>query len=49
METDKTNNHPENSPENEPQPKKSWFERNLWLIAIFIAIFLIRMGSQLAK
>lgn len=31
------------------QPKKSWIERNLWLVAVFIAIFLMRMCSELSK
>ena len=28
---------------NESIPKKSWFERNLWMIAIALAIFALRM------
>ena len=35
--------------ENPKQPKKSWFERNLWLIAVFIALFLMRMCSELSR
>ncbi len=31
------------------QPKKGWFERNLWWIATFIALFLVRMCSELSK
>lgn len=31
------------------QPKKSWFERNLWWIAVFIALFIVRMCSELSK
>lgn len=42
----KTNNTPDN---NEPEQKKSWIERNLWLVAVFIAIFLMRMCSELSK
>lgn len=29
------------------QPQKSWLERNLWWIAVFIALFVMRMCSQL--
>lgn len=31
------------------QPKKSWLERNLWWIAVFIALFSVRMCSELSK
>ena len=31
------------------QPQKSWFERNLWWVALFIALFLMRMCSELSK
>lgn len=42
-------NKTNNTPDNKPGPKKSWFERNLWLVAVFIAIFLMRMCSELSK
>lgn len=29
--------------------KKSWFERHLWAIALFMGIFLMRMCSDLAS
>lgn len=31
----------------EPQ-KKSWLERNLWWVALFLALFLVRMCNQLS-
>lgn len=31
------------------QSKKSWIERNLWLIAVGNAIFLLRMCSDLSR
>lgn len=33
---------------NNNEPKKSWFERNLWLIAVGIAIFFLRMCRELS-
>lgn len=32
---------------NEPRHKKSWFERNLWMIAVALAIFALRMCHTL--
>lgn len=29
--------------------QKSWFERNAWGIAVFIALFILRMCSELSK
>lgn len=29
--------------------EKTWIERNAWGIAIFIALFLLRMCSELSK
>ena len=34
---------------NESSTKKSWFERNLWLIAVALAIFALRMCYTLAR
>lgn len=49
MET-KTNNYQNKGQQDkEPQPQKSWIERNLWLIAIGIAIFCLRMCHDLAR
>ncbi|MCM1142497.1 MAG: hypothetical protein NC453_28340 [Muribaculum sp.] len=42
--SDNNNNQEKNQPE-----KKSWFERNLWLIAVCIAIFLLRMCNDLSR
>ena len=33
---------------NESRPKKSWFERNLWMIAVALAIFALRMCHTLS-
>ena len=38
-----TNNNKEN------KTKKSWLERNLWLVAVGIAIFILRMCHELAR
>ena len=32
----------------EENKKSSWFERNAWYIALFVALFLFRMCSQLS-
>lgn len=32
---------------NESRSKKSWFERNLWMIAVTLAIFALRMCHTL--
>lgn len=32
-----------------PKPKQSWFERNLWWIALFLALFLVRMCNVMAR
>ena len=46
----KTENEFVNGNDNkEPQPKKSWIERNMWLVAVFIAIFLLRMCNELSR
>lgn len=29
-------------------PKGSWFERNAWYIALFVALFIFRMCSQMS-
>ena len=42
----KTDNNPENK---QSEQKKSWIERNLWLIAVGIAIFLLRMCNDLSR
>jgi Na+-transporting methylmalonyl-CoA/oxaloacetate decarboxylase gamma subunit len=41
----------ESNKQNEKQTghESSWFERNLWLIAVCVAIFLLRMCSELSK
>ncbi|MGM9795523.1 MAG: hypothetical protein ACI3ZZ_04820 [Candidatus Aphodosoma sp.] len=45
----KTTNDRNNGQENQdPQPKKSWLKRNLWMVAVFIAIFLLRMCNELS-
>lgn len=49
METKTENNNLLNQENNNPQPKKSWIERNLWLIAVGIAIFLLRMCHELSR
>jgi len=46
----KTTNDQNNGQDNkEPKPKKSWIERNLWIVAVFIAIFLLRMCNELSR
>jgi len=32
-----------------PEQKKSWIERNLWLVAVGIAIFILRMCNYLSR
>lgn len=50
-----TNNNPtEERDQNEnlnpkKEEKKSWFERNAWAIALCIALFLVRMCSELSR
>ena len=31
------------------EEKKSWFERHLWVIALFVALFLVRMCGELSR
>lgn len=39
-----------NSDNNIKEPeKKSWLERNLWMVAVGIAIFALRMCHDLAR
>lgn len=46
----KTTGDPNTGQENkDPQSKKSWLERNLWMVAVFIAIFLLRMCNELSR
>lgn len=43
-------NKTENNNQGNKQPeKKSWIERNLWLVAVAIAIFLLRMCNDLSR
>lgn len=49
MESKTTNDQNTGQENKNPKPKKSWFERNLWIVAVFIAIFLLRMCSELSK
>ena len=49
MENKENNNKSNNQDNNEVQPKKSWIERNLWWIAVGLAIFCLRMCSELSK
>lgn len=44
-----TNNNPKESERNEKEVKKSWFERHLWVIALFLALFLVRMCGELSR
>lgn len=44
---DKTDNN--NNQEKKQPEKKSWIERNLWLVAVGIAIFLLRMCNDLSR
>lgn len=39
----------ENNNSNNNEPKGSWFQRNLWWVALFIAMFLVRMCNELAR
>lgn len=46
----KTISEPDTGQENkDSKPKKSWIERNLWMVAVFIAIFLLRMYNELSR
>ena len=47
METNSNNTFNQEN-KNEQEPKKSWFERNLWMIATCLAIFILRMCSQIS-
>lgn len=38
----------ENNEKKAGSKKKSWLERNLWWVALFIALFILRMCSVLA-
>lgn len=49
METKATKDQNNGQSDRDPQPKKSWIERNLWLVAVFIAIFLLRMCNELSR
>ena len=49
MKTRTTNDQNNGQDNKETQPKKSWIERNLWLVAVFIAIFLLRMCNELSR
>lgn len=49
METKTTPNQNNGQKNDEPKPKKSWFERNLWLIALFIAMYMLRMCNVLLQ
>ena len=49
METKTTNDQSNGQSDRNPQPQKSWIERNLWLVAVFIAIFLLRMCNELSR
>lgn len=42
----KTDNNPDKK---EPEQKKSWIERNLWLIAVAFALFFLRMCNELSR
>ena len=44
-----TNNSPRQDNNQDQEPKKSWLERNAWTIALFAAIFIMRMCSELAR
>lgn len=49
MENKTTNDLNGGQQNKEPQSNKSWIERNLWLIAVGVAIFILRMCSELSK
>lgn len=49
MENKENNNHKKNQDNYEAQPKKSWIERNLWWIAVGLAIFFLRMCNDLSR
>ena len=39
-----------NNNQNEKEPeKKSWLERNLWMVAVSIAIFMLRMCHEFSR
>ena len=48
MATKKTNDSDDRD-NNDPQPNKTWLERNMWLIALFFALFLVRMCGELSR
>ena len=49
METKATKDQNNGQSDRDPQPKKSRIERKLWLVAVFIAIFLLRMCNELSR
>lgn len=48
METNRNNTPQQQNNENK-EPQESWFERNLWWIAVGAAIFILRMCNDLAR
>ena len=44
-----TNNNRTEKETWEKKEKKSWFERHLWVIALFVALFLVRMCGELSR
>lgn len=49
MEIKENNDQNKGQDNKAPQPKKSWIERNLWWIAVGLAIFCLRMCHDLAR
>lgn len=50
-EKDSQLNNPENGNDNKEtgEEQQSWFQRNMWLIAVCVAIFILRMCSEFSK
>ena len=50
-EKDSQLNNPENGNDNKEtvEEQQSWFQRNMWLIAVCMAIFILRMCSEFSK
>lgn len=49
MENKDNNDTKKNQDNKESQTKKSWIERNLWWIAVGLAIFCLRMCNDLSR
>lgn len=49
MENEKTNEPNNDRQSKEPQEKQPWIIRNAWIIAVGLAIFLLRMCHEVSR